>query len=59
MGMPWAVPAEAANDGGKGMTDQHTIESVMEEDRRFDPPIEFSENALVKSFDEYKAIYDE
>ncbi len=41
------------------MTDQHTIESVMEEDRRFDPPIEFSEKALVKSFDEYKAIYDE
>ena len=41
------------------MTDQHTIESVMEEDRRFDPPKEFSEKALVKSMESYQAIYDE
>ncbi len=36
-----------------------TIESLLEEKRVFHPPEEFSRKAHIKSFDEYKRIYDE
>jgi len=35
------------------------IESIMEEHRIFAPPAEFSKNAHVKSFDQYKKMYKE
>lgn len=38
---------------------EKTIESVMEEDRRFEPPKEFSERAHIKSMEQYKRLYDE
>ncbi|HVO77455.1 MAG TPA: AMP-binding protein, partial [Methanomassiliicoccales archaeon] len=41
------------------MTDGKTIESVMEEERRFEPSPEFSAKARVKSFAEYEALYKE
>ena len=37
---------------------QPTIESILQENRTFAPSAEFSEKATVKSFDEYKALYD-
>ncbi len=36
---------------------EQTIESMMSEDRVFDPSAEFSARAHIKSFDEYKSIY--
>ena len=41
------------------MTEHAAIESVLNEDRVFPPPPEFSANANVKSFEEYERIYDE
>ncbi len=35
-----------------------TIESVLQEDRKFPPNEEFSQNAYIKSFEEYKALYE-
>jgi acetyl-CoA synthetase len=37
---------------------ENTIESLLEEKRIFDPPSEFSKKAYIKSFEEYKQIYD-
>ena len=38
---------------------EKTIESVMEEDRRFEPPKQFSERARIKSMEQYQKMYDE
>lgn len=35
------------------------IESVLREDRKFEPQADFAAQAAVKSFDEYKKLYDE
>ncbi len=37
---------------------ENIIESLLEEKRIFYPPAEFSKNARIKSFDEYKKIYE-
>jgi len=37
---------------------ENTIESLLEEKRIFDPPSEFSKKAYIKSFEEYKQIYE-
>lgn len=37
---------------------QPTIESILQEKRLFHPTEEFSQNALIKSLDEYKQLYD-
>ncbi len=37
--------------------DARTITSVMEENRVFDPPEQFSQDAYIKSLDEYRKIY--
>jgi len=37
---------------------QNSIESLLEEKRIFDPPREFSNKAYIKSFEEYKQIYE-
>lgn len=37
---------------------QPTIESILHENRLFNPPAEFSQNAKIKSLDEYKQIYE-
>jgi len=39
------------------MTEATTITSMMEEKRVFNPPEELSQNACIKSLDEYKRIY--
>jgi len=36
---------------------ENTIESLLEEKRIFGPPSEFSKKAHIKSFEEYKQIY--
>jgi acetyl-CoA synthetase len=41
------------------MSETTAIESVLNEDRVFPPPAEFSGNAHIKSFEEYEQIYDE
>ncbi|HNU36583.1 MAG TPA: acetyl-coenzyme A synthetase N-terminal domain-containing protein, partial [Methanomassiliicoccales archaeon] len=41
------------------MSDGKTIESVMEEVRRFPPSKEFSEQAHIKSLEQYKKMYKE
>ncbi|HIH76688.1 MAG TPA: acetyl-coenzyme A synthetase, partial [Methanomassiliicoccales archaeon] len=41
------------------MSDGNTIESVMDEVRRFPPPKEFSEQAHVKSLEQYQKMYEE
>jgi len=41
------------------MAEQHTIKSMMEETRKFDPPAELKKNAWIKSFDEYKKMWDQ
>ncbi|MDD5473361.1 MAG: acetate--CoA ligase [Candidatus Methanoperedens sp.] len=38
---------------------ENTIESLLEEKRIFNPPSEFSKKAYIKSFNEYKKIYEE
>ncbi|MGE5659419.1 MAG: acetate--CoA ligase [Actinomycetota bacterium] len=35
-----------------------TIESILQEKRLFQPPAEFSQNAHIKSLEEYRALYD-
>ncbi|MFQ6089036.1 MAG: acetate--CoA ligase [Candidatus Methanofastidiosia archaeon] len=40
------------------MTDEKTIESMLEEKRKFPPHREFSEKAHIKSLEEYKKIYE-
>jgi acetyl-CoA synthetase len=45
----------AENQGAGG---EKTIVSMMEEKRVFNPPKELSEKAYVKSFDEYKKLYE-
>lgn len=37
---------------------QSTIESVLQEKRLFQPPAEFSQNAHIKSAEEYQQLYD-
>ena len=41
------------------MSDPTAIESILKESRMFPPPKEFSQNAYIKSFEEYEQIYDE
>ncbi len=42
-----------------GQISDQAISSMMEENRVFPPPKEFSKNADVKSMDEYKALYND
>ncbi len=37
---------------------QTTIESILHEERLFHPPTEFSQNAHIKSLEEYQQLYD-
>ena len=37
---------------------QSTIESILQEKRLFQPPAEFSQNAHIKSLEEYRHLYD-
>jgi hypothetical protein len=46
-------------EGILGQISDQAISSMMEENRVFPPPKEFSRNAAVKSMDEYKAMYQE
>ncbi len=46
-------------EGILGQISDQAIDSMMEENRVFAPPKEFSRNAAVKSMAEYKALYDE
>ncbi len=46
-------------EGVLGQISDQAITSMMEENRVFPPPKEFSKNAAVKSMAEYKALYDE
>src|SRR5690606_31045070 len=39
------------------MADKPMIESVLNEERVFPPPAEFSQNAHIKSFEEYEKLY--
>ena len=48
-----------ANEEILGQISDQAISSMMEENRVFAPPKEFSKNAAVKSMAEYKALYDE
>ena len=41
------------------MAEKHTIKSMMDETRKFDPPAELKKNAWIKSFDEYKKMWDQ
>ena len=41
------------------MAEQQTIKSMMEETRKFDPPAELKNGAWIKSFNEYKNIWEE
>ena len=38
---------------------QHTIKSMMDETRKFEPPAELKNNAWIKSFEEYKKMWEE
>ena len=40
------------------MAEKPTIKSMMEEERKFDPPPELRNKAWIKSFDDYKKLYD-
>ena len=40
------------------MAEKPTIKSMMEEERKFDPPPELRNKAWIKSFNEYKKLYD-
>lgn len=40
-------------------TQFENIDSILRENRKFEPPAEFAGNARVKSFEDYKRIYDE
>src|SRR4030042_2126262 len=48
-----------ANEEILGQISDQAISSMMEENRVFAPPKEFSKNAAGKSMAEYKALYDE
>lgn len=37
---------------------QATIESILQEKRLFHPPAEFSQNAHIKSLEDYQRLYD-
>lgn len=37
---------------------QATIESILQEKRLFDPPADFSQNAHIKSLEQYQQLYD-
>ncbi|CAD5980001.1 MULTISPECIES: hypothetical protein [Planktothrix] len=37
---------------------QPTIESILQENRLFKPTPEFSQNAHIKSLEEYKQLYE-
>jgi len=41
------------------MAEGHTIKSMMEETRRFEPPADLKKNAWIKSFDEYKKLWEQ
>ncbi len=41
------------------MAEGHTIKSMMDETRKFEPPAELKKNAWIKSFDEYKKLWDQ
>ena len=36
-----------------------SIDSILQEDRKFEPPAEFSKNAHIQSLDEYQILYKE
>jgi len=40
------------------MAEAPTIKSMMDENRKFEPPANLVKNAWIKSFDEYKKMYD-
>ena len=40
------------------MAETHTIKSMMEETRRFEPPADLKKNAWIKSYDEYKKLWE-
>jgi acetyl-CoA synthetase len=44
------------NNGGSGSLN---ITSVLQEERHFSPPAEFAQRAWIKSFDEYRRLYEE
>jgi acetyl-CoA synthetase len=46
-------------EGVLGQISDQAITSMMEENRVFQPPKEFSKNAAIKSMAEYKALYEE
>ncbi len=46
-------------EGILGQISDQAITSMMEENRVFQPPKEFSQKAAIKSMAEYKALYDE
>ncbi len=37
---------------------ESTIESILQEGRSFHPPAEFSQNAQIKSLEEYRSLYE-
>jgi acetyl-CoA synthetase len=37
---------------------QPTIESILQENRLFPPPAEFSQNTQIKSLEEYQQLYE-
>ncbi len=41
------------------MADTHTIKSMMDETRKFEPPAELKKNAWIKSFEEYKKLWEQ
>src|SRR5215213_6228699 len=41
------------------MSDRAAIESILNEDRVFHPPPDFSTSSYIKSFEEYERIYNE
>jgi len=41
------------------MTDQKSIQSMMAENRKFEPPKEIKDNAWIKNFSDYKKMWDE
>lgn len=53
---PAGAPAKAASDD---LIEANTITSMMDEKRKFEPPKSVSEKAYIKSFKQYKELYDE
>ncbi len=51
--------AKGKKAGGKGVASEAKgFSSVMEETRKFDPPLELSEKAYIKSMAQYKLLYE-